>query len=46
MGLQQEQPLRSIQDPATAAQIDEFLTKLQNTKSVKSPFTMVSKYLI
>lgn len=40
-GLQQEQPLRSTQDPATAAQIDKFLTKLQNLKSVKSPFIMV-----
>jgi len=28
-----------------AVQIGEFLTKLQNLKSVKSPFTMVSKVL-
>ena len=41
-GLEQEQPLRSIQDPATAAQIDEFLIKLQNLKLVQSPFTVVS----
>jgi len=44
-GLEQEQPFRTICDPATAVQIGEFLTKLQNLKSVKSPFTMVSKVL-
>jgi hypothetical protein len=44
-GLEQEQPFRSIRDPAMAVQIGEFLTKLQNLKSVKSPFTMVSKVL-
>jgi len=44
-GLEQEQPFRSIRDPTTAVQIGEFLTKLQNLKSVKSPFTMVSKML-
>ncbi|XP_021920026.1 zinc finger protein ZPR1 isoform X2 [Zootermopsis nevadensis] len=40
-GLQQDQPLRRIEDPTTAAQIDEFLTKLLKLKSVQSPFTMV-----
>ena len=44
-GLEQEQPFRSIHDPAMAVLIGEFLTKLQNLKSVKSPFTMVSKVL-
>ena len=41
--LEQEQPFRSIHDLVMATQIGEFLTKLQNLKSVKSPFSMVSE---
>lgn len=40
-GLKQDQPLRRTQDPTAAALIEGFLTKLQNLKSVKKPFTMV-----
>lgn len=40
-GLKQDQPLRRTHDPTAAALIEEFLTKLQNLKSVKNPFTMV-----
>lgn len=39
--LKQDQSLRRIQDPTAAALIEEFLTKLQNLKSVQYPFTMV-----
>ncbi|KAJ4450425.1 hypothetical protein ANN_01849 [Periplaneta americana] len=40
-GLEQDQPLRRIQDSATAEQIDGFLTKLKRLKSIESPFTVV-----
>ena len=44
-GLEQEQPFRSIRDLAMATQIGEFLTKLQDSKSVNNPFNTVSKVL-
>ncbi|PSN56885.1 Zinc finger protein ZPR1 [Blattella germanica] len=40
-GLEQDQPLRKIQNPDIASQIEEFLGKLQNLKSLEKPFTMV-----
>lgn len=40
-GLQQDQPVRRIQNPDIALQIDEFIAKLHNLKSIETPFTMV-----
>lgn len=39
--LQQEQPLRRIEHPQLAEQIDEFLEKLDKLKLVESPFTVI-----
>ena len=41
-GLEQDQVLRRIQHPDAAAQIDDFIQKLQTLKELKSPFTLVS----
>lgn len=40
-GLEQDQPVRRIQHPDAAAQIDEFIEKLRKLKSVETPFTIV-----
>ncbi|XP_063905343.1 zinc finger protein ZPR1 [Zophobas morio] len=40
-GLEQDQVLRRIQHPEAAAQIDDFIQKLQTLKELKSPFTLV-----
>ncbi|KAJ9600178.1 hypothetical protein L9F63_009512 [Diploptera punctata] len=40
-GLKQDQPVRRIQNPDIAAQIDQFIAKLLNLKSLEAPFTMV-----
>ncbi|RZB38653.1 zinc finger protein ZPR1, partial [Asbolus verrucosus] len=40
-GLEQDQDLRKIQHPEAAAQIEEFIQKLQNLKEIKSPFTLI-----
>lgn len=40
-GLEQDQPVRRIQHPDVAAQIDEFIGKLRSLKSVEKPFTIV-----
>jgi zinc finger protein len=41
-GLEQDQPLRRIQDPEGAKQIDEFVKKFSELKS--STFTMVINF--
>lgn len=40
-GLEQDQPVRRIQHPDDAAQIDAFIEKLRNLKSIEKPFTIV-----
>lgn len=40
-GLEQDQPIRRIEHPDVAAQIDAFVDKLRNLKSVDTPFTIV-----
>lgn len=40
-GLEQDQPVRRIQHPDAAAQIDAFVEKLRSLKSVEVPFTLV-----
>ncbi|EFA05991.1 zinc finger protein ZPR1 [Tribolium castaneum] len=40
-GLQQDQPVRRIQHPEAAAQIDEFIQKLEKLKDLNSPFTLI-----
>lgn len=44
-GLEQDQPLRRIEHPDVAAQIDEFIQKLKQLKELKEPFTLVRKVL-
>lgn len=39
-GLQQDQPTRKIEHPEVAAQIDQFIEKLNELKAVKKPFTI------
>lgn len=41
VGLEQDQPVRRIQHPDIAAQIDAFVEKLRHLKSVESPFTLI-----
>lgn len=45
-GLEQDQPVRRIQHPEAAAQIDEFIKKLEKLKELSSPFTLVGSLLI
>ncbi|XP_057663783.1 zinc finger protein ZPR1 [Diorhabda carinulata] len=40
-GLEQDQPLRRIQFPETAAQIDDFINKLKSLKEVETPFVLI-----
>lgn len=40
-GLNQDQPVRRIQHPDLAAQIDEFIKKLESLKEFNSPFTII-----
>lgn len=40
-GLEQDQPVRRIEHPDAAAQIDAFVEKLRNLKLVETPFTIV-----
>uniref|UniRef100_A0A6P7FPP1 Zinc finger protein ZPR1 n=1 Tax=Diabrotica virgifera virgifera TaxID=50390 RepID=A0A6P7FPP1_DIAVI len=40
-GLEQDQPVRKIQHPEAAEQIEEFIKKLQELKEVKTPFTLI-----
>lgn len=40
-GLEQDQPLRRIQDPDGAQKIDEFVSKMKRLKSVEEPFTLI-----
>ncbi|XP_055306046.1 zinc finger protein ZPR1 [Sitodiplosis mosellana] len=40
-GLEQDQPVRRVQHPDAAAQIDAFVEKLRSLKSVDTPFTIV-----
>ncbi|XP_048773274.1 zinc finger protein ZPR1-like [Ostrea edulis] len=40
-GLLQDQPVRKIQHPEVAAQIDSFIDKLKDLKAVKEPFQIV-----
>lgn len=42
MGLNQDQPVRRIQHPDIAIQIDDIIKKLQKLKDLKEPFTLVS----
>jgi hypothetical protein len=42
VALEQDQIIRKVQHPETAAQIDIFIQKLQELKDVKTPFTVVS----
>ncbi|CAH1363707.1 unnamed protein product [Tenebrio molitor] len=41
VALEQDQIIRKVQHPETAAQIDIFLQKLQELKDVKTPFTVI-----
>ncbi|KAJ8925894.1 hypothetical protein NQ315_009746 [Exocentrus adspersus] len=41
MGLEQDQPVRRIQHPDVAAQIDEVITRLQKLKELEQPFTLI-----
>ncbi|KAG8434532.1 hypothetical protein GDO86_012782 [Hymenochirus boettgeri] len=41
VGLQQEQPLRRVEDEGVADKIDVFITKLQSLKDGETPFTFV-----
>lgn len=40
-GLEQDQPVRRTEHPDVAAQIDEFVKKLRNLKSVETTFTII-----
>lgn len=40
-GLKQDQPVRRIEHPETAAQIDEFIAKLEKLKLVETAYTVV-----
>lgn len=40
-GLQQDQPVRRIEHPEVAEQIDAFVAKLESLKLVETPFTIV-----
>lgn len=40
-GLEQDQPVRRIEHPEVASQIDAFIGKLQSLKTVETPFTVV-----
>ncbi|XP_072379003.1 zinc finger protein ZPR1 [Diabrotica undecimpunctata] len=40
-GLEQDQPVRKIQHPEAAKQIEEFINKLQELKEVKTSFTLI-----
>lgn len=40
-GLNQDQPVRRIEHPDLAAQIDEFVKKLENLKQIETPFTLI-----
>ncbi|ETN67468.1 zinc finger protein [Anopheles darlingi] len=39
-GLEQDQPVRRIQHPEAASQIDDFISNLQSLKELKEPFTL------
>ncbi|XP_052869091.1 zinc finger protein ZPR1 [Anopheles cruzii] len=39
-GLEQDQPVRRIQHPEAAGQIDEFIANLQSLKNLRKPFTL------
>ncbi|KAJ8941932.1 hypothetical protein NQ318_013265 [Aromia moschata] len=41
VGLEQDQPLRRIQHPETATQIESFIEKLKKLKELETPFTLV-----
>ncbi|XP_018579660.1 zinc finger protein ZPR1 [Anoplophora glabripennis] len=41
MGLEQDQPVRRIQHPDIATQIDEVINKLQKLKTLEEPFTLI-----
>uniref|UniRef100_A0A0K8SAD5 Zinc finger ZPR1-type domain-containing protein n=1 Tax=Lygus hesperus TaxID=30085 RepID=A0A0K8SAD5_LYGHE len=40
-GLQQDQPVRRIQHPEAAKQIDDFIDTLEGLKSVSTPFSLI-----
>jgi hypothetical protein len=40
-GLEQDQPVRRIQDPEGALQVDNFIAKFKKLKLVEKPFTLV-----
>ncbi|KAF4532342.1 hypothetical protein B566_EDAN003645 [Ephemera danica] len=40
-GLEQDQPLRRIQDPDGAQKIDQFVAKMKKLKFVEEPFTLI-----
>ncbi|XP_018320212.1 zinc finger protein ZPR1 [Agrilus planipennis] len=40
-GLQQDQPLRRVQHPEVASQIDEVILKLEHLKELEKPFTLI-----
>lgn len=40
-GIEQYQPVRRIQDPETAAKLDDFLQKVAELKSIKKEFTLI-----
>lgn len=40
-GLEQDQPVRRIQHPEVATQIDAFIEKLQKLKNCETPFTVI-----
>lgn len=44
-GLEQDQPVRRIEHPEPAAQIDSFIEELTKLKELKKPFTLVSSYI-
>lgn len=41
-GLTQDQPVRRHMDPEGAAQIDAFVTKIEELRDMSKPFTLVS----
>ena len=41
-GLEQDQPVRRAMDPESSEKIDAFIQRLNETKSLKEPFTIVS----
>ncbi|KAJ8941365.1 hypothetical protein NQ314_010428 [Rhamnusium bicolor] len=40
-GLEQDQPVRRIQNPEGAVQIDDFISKLSELKELEKPFTLI-----